>query len=370
MRAPSQVLLLAAWAFCGFVPGASAQDRIVSPEYERAVRLYARGERTAAVAALSDLRPGDLDKQVETLDNAARKAMRCASCLDPLKELPLRAAALLHADRDEMERPAFTGMEHRRVCPGEHARRAGQIASILAYREPESDFSRRFFLAMAQRCQWSFCLLEAEQWGRDALKLFPRHAPLLLTVGATLEEGATLWAPGESGVVADHLRVLAARGERDKRFMEAERFLSQAVAADPALLEARVRLGRVQFRLGRDEDARRTFEEVLRRNGAAPLPYLAHLFLGQVHERAGRSAEAIAEFTKALERDPEAQAAAVALSHALLLTGDTSRARRVLGEGLAHAGRRKTPDAQWRYVASNTERMEELWEELRRETLQ
>src|SRR5687767_2348046 len=122
MRAPSQVFLLAAWAFWGFVAGAPSQDRILSPEYERAVRLYARGERTAAVAALSDLRPGDLDKQVELLDNAARKAMRCASCLDPLKELPLRAAVLLHADRDEMERPSFTGMEHHRGCPGEHAR--------------------------------------------------------------------------------------------------------------------------------------------------------------------------------------------------------------------------------------------------------
>jgi tetratricopeptide (TPR) repeat protein len=146
--------------------------------------------------------------------------------------------------------------------------------------------------------------------------------------------------------------------------------LSDAVAADPALVEARVRLGRVQWRLGEDAAARATLEEAVRRGGAAPVAYLAHLFLGQVWERSGHAEEAIREFTRALELDPQAQAAAVALSQALLSTGDVDGARRVLGQSLAHAGQRVARDAQWDYVASNAALAEDLVEELRQETLE
>src|SRR5688572_20561234 len=101
MRAPSPLHLLAACALWGAVPEASGQDRILSPEYEHALRLYARGERTAAVAALGRLRPAQIDGQIDALEAAARRALRCASCPNPVRELPLKAAAMLHVDRDQ-----------------------------------------------------------------------------------------------------------------------------------------------------------------------------------------------------------------------------------------------------------------------------
>ena len=75
-----------------------------------------------------------------------------------------------------------------------------------------------------------------------------------------------------------------------------------------------------------------TLEEAVRHGGAAPrVAYLAHLFLGQVRERSGRADEAIREFQHARSMlDPQAQAAAVALSQALLSTGDVEGARAVL----------------------------------------
>lgn len=329
---------------------------MVSPDYEALLRRYARGDRATAVEALGRLRASDLDLQIQALQRRAKAVARCPSCRDLLDELPLEAAVLLHADRDEMDRPTAFGTEQPRSCPADNARRAGQIAAILAQRDATRDFARRFFLAMAQRCQWDFCLEAAVQWGRDGIERFPGDASLLLTAGATLEERATL----------EH----APEGERQRRFQEARRHLSDAVAADPNLLEARVRLGRVQWRLGDDEAARLTLEDASARAGDASLLYLAQLFLGQVHERAGRADAAIEAFGRALARDPQSQAAAVALSEALLSRGDLAGARQALESALAHAGRRRERDAHWDYAASNAAWADELFADLREESRQ
>jgi tetratricopeptide (TPR) repeat protein len=372
MRAPSPLVLLVVWSFCGVGLKASARDRILSPEYEEAVFLYARGERALAVAALSRLRSDQTDAQLDILENAARRAARCASCADPVKDLRLRAAVMLHVDRDEDERQAAAGLEPPRTCPGTHMRRAGRIAALIATREPTADFVRRFFLAMAQRSHWYGCLQDAQQWGREGLKLFPGNPALLSTVAAALEEEATLWAPKPVPVGGSHTEEMAAqleaRQERFLRFGQAERLLAQALLADPTLNESRLQLGRVQWKLDKGEVARQTLEEMLRRDGASPSAYLAHLCLGQIHRRSGRTADALQHFTRALTLDPQSQAAAVALSEALLLASDAARAREVLQQALAYAGRRSAPDAHWRSVGRNTARTEELFEALRRET--
>jgi tetratricopeptide (TPR) repeat protein len=347
---------------------------IVSPDYEDLLRRYARGERAAAVAALREMSPGHLDQQVKALQRAGRDAARCPSCPDPLGGLPLKAAVMLHFDRDEAERPLAPGTEQPRLCPAEHARRAGQIAAILAMRESGKHFAKRFFLAMAQRCQWDFCLDAAVAWGRDGLERFARDPLLLLTVGAALEEDATLLAlpstgPGPFRAKAQVTSAEAA-AERRRRFSEARRFLADALLADPASLEARVRLGRVEWRLGEDAAALRTLEDAVRVGGAPRLLSLAHLFLGQVHERAGRVDAATSEFRQALELDPESQAAAVALSHVSWIAGDVEGARHVIERAVALAGKRSRRDAYWDYLVTNALFAEQLVEELRQETLE
>lgn len=345
------MLLLCAVATAGLVA------QVVSVEYEAVLRLYARGERSAALDALVGWPPSDLDRQVRALQRAARAGPPCPSCPDPLEGLPLKAAVMLHADRDVADRPPATGNEQPRLCPAEGAQRAGRIAALLAARGPTRDFARRFFLAMAHHAQWDFCLEAALQWGRNGLDLFPQDPMLLLAVGATLEEQASLGAvPG------------AAWAERARRFREAERTLALAITADPGLAEARVRLGRVQWRLGTDDQAQQTLEEAIRRGGPPQMQYLAHLFLGQAHERVGRLPAAIREFQECLDLEPQSQAAAVALSHALLLQGDHARARDVMRSALGHAGRRTDRDPHWDYVASNAASAGDLWEMLRRET--
>lgn len=329
---------------------------VVSAGYEALIRQYASGERAAAVAALLTWRPGDLDRQVRALQQSS-PGTACPSCPDRIGSLPLKAAVMLHADRDILEHPRTESPEHPRPCPGDHARRAGQIAAILAERDGTRDFARRFFLAVANRSQWDFCLDAAQQWARDGLERFPRDPSLLLALGAALEEKATLGPVPDQAARIFPLRrprgVSDPSGERALWYRNAERALAEAVRADPDLFEARIRLGRVRWRLGLDDSARQTLEEALRRGGAPPLPYLGQLFLGQVLERAGRANDAARAFQEALAFEPQSQAAAVALSHVLLSSGDGLGARRVLEEALGHAGRRPERDPYWDYPSSN-----------------
>jgi tetratricopeptide (TPR) repeat protein len=66
-------------------------------------------------------------------------------------------------------------------------------------------------------------------------------------------------------------------------------------------------------------------------------------------ERAGRANEAARAYEEALALEPQSQAAALALSHLRLSSGDAAGARRVLEQALAHAGRRAESDPYWIY---------------------
>lgn len=352
-------------------PLAAAQLR---PDYVEILRQYARGERTEAVAAVGRWSEHDLQRQVAAIQERVVAAERCPACPNSLEGLPLKAAVMLHADRDEADRPASTEAEQPRPCPGRQARIAGAYAGLLTRIPDTRPFARRFFLAMTLRGQWDFCLEDARRWSREGLDLFPRDPELLLAHGSAHEEGATL----ESGPALARMEgVPAARQDngqsgaraRTKWFQEARRAFAEAAAADPGLVLAQVRLGRVLWRLGEADQARDVLVQAQARTQDLLLRYLAHLFLGQVYEDAGRLADAVTEYRRALEIEPEAQSAAVALSHALRLSGDAAGARQVLGYALSRVGRRSGRDLYWDYIVGNAIHVDEIFSELRRETL-
>jgi len=125
-----------------------------APEYLALLRDYARGERAAAIAGLGALGQRDLERQLGEVQRLVLAAEQCR-CRSPLEGLPLRAAVMLHADRDSAEQPVSSEPEQPRPCPGWQARLAGRYAALLARLPDTRDFARRFFLAMAQRCQWT-----------------------------------------------------------------------------------------------------------------------------------------------------------------------------------------------------------------------
>jgi tetratricopeptide (TPR) repeat protein len=363
-------------------PPAASQP--VNAEYQELVTRYARGERALAVGGLARFSDAELGRIAQAVEaealaaerskaNERSKARERGKAAEPL--IPLRAAVMLHLDLDEAERPEALGTEQPRRCPGRQAAIAARYASLLAWHEETKGFARRFFVALAHSCQWDACLLEAQHWAREGLKLFPRDARLLLAVGSALEESATVWAGGstvENPAVPPRFREAAhaAAGERVARYRQARSFFEDAIASDDGLTLARVRLGRVRWRLGEREAGQAALENAAERSADPQLSYLAHLFLGRVHEDSGRLQQAVEHYRLSLSLDPSAQAAAVALSHALRRAGEVEEAREVLRRALAHAGRRAGRDAYRDYLVGDAVHFRDELAALRQESLQ
>ena len=347
---------------------AGAQPALTRESYFELIRRYARGERAEAVAGLGAWSERDLARQLAGVERAARAAERCPDCPNLLEDLPLRAAVMLHWDRDRAELPSPEGVEQQRQCPGPLARLAGRLARVLARRPASADFARRFFRMVVTSCQWDACFDAAERWAGEAIEVFPRDAELLLARGSVREESATLGTRTPQPTDASSAQALAA-SRRDQGLQKARRDLEDALSIDAGLGLARVRLGRVLWRLGEPEPARQQLEAALQSLRDPDHAYLARLFLGRIHQDAGRLEEAVSEYRLAAAVHPSALSAGVALSNALR-QGDAEGARLVLRQGLRHAGRRQERDPYWDYLVVNAEDLTDLLEALHRESLE
>ncbi len=368
VRAPSTVVLAAAAGLLAIAAPAAADT--VNPDYRELVERYARGERARALAGVARFSGAELTRIAQAVQAATVAAQRDEASGPPL---PLRAAVMLHLDLDEAERPQSSGTEQPRRCPGRQAEIAARYAVLLAASDDSGAFARRFFLALAHRCQWDACLPEAQRWAREGLKLFPRDAEMLLAAGSALEESTTIWngsptveRPGMSAREREGAR--AAAVERAGRYRQAQSLFEQAIAADDGLTLAKLHLGRVQWRLGELEAAQKTLEQLIDRATDPEAAHLARLFLGRVHEDAGRLAPAVEQYRLALSLSPGAQAAGVALSYALRLTGEAAESREVLRRALAYAGRRAHREAYWDYLVDAAVDVEEQLAALREES--
>jgi tetratricopeptide (TPR) repeat protein len=147
---------------------------------------------------------------------------------------------------------------------------------------------------------------------------------------------------------------------------EARSAFEDALEASPRMMEARLRLGHILWRLGRPEPARAALEAVLEDSGDTRLEYLAHLFLGRVLEDARKWTEAETHYRAALAMQPRSEIAAVAVSHVRFLQGDTETAREVLRAGMEGAKRRSDFDPWMPYVITQTPDGLPILDELRR----
>ncbi len=372
--------VLAALTSAGSGTGAAGVDG-AHPTFSRAqwvdlVGRYARGERAQSTADLGAWNERDLVRQVEWVEQAARAAERCPSCPNPLQDIPMRAAVMLHWDRDHAEQPSpMPGeVEQPRRCPGPAAVLAGRLARVLAGKAETSGFARHFFRMVVLQCQWDACFTAAERWASDAVRVFPKDTDLLLARGSIREEVATVGWPGPAPAASPSGAVAAAAADaraRREKLETARQDFADAIAIDPGLGLARVRLGRVLWRLGEAGPARQQLEAAL---ASASLDgdhvYLARLFLGRLDQDAGRLADATREYERAAEVHPSALSAGTALSNVLLLAGDAEGARRALRQGLARAGHRSERDPLWDDPVMDTADLEALRDALYRESLQ
>ena len=337
-------------------------------------RLYAEGDRAAALAGLSEWPEQRIKKHLDALSDSVVSVRKCPSCPTRMafSRFPIRAALLLHAELEIQQQFAPPLSEQLSQCGmGLHSTAIEHLAAILQLLDPQAgDFLKPFYLALAHQAQWSHCFTQSQLWARAGLKRFPKAELLLMALGVATETGAFF-------TVAPAPRTLdmpaSAARERDTRAVQirdawndARQAFEDALAASPKLHEARLRLGRVLWRLGKPEPARAALEGVLADFADARLQYLAHLFLGRVLEDAGQRADAETHYRAALAMQPRSPVAAVAVSHIRFLQGDPDSAREILRAGMETARRRTALDPWMTHLITQTPDGETIFAELRR----
>lgn len=353
---------------------AAAQQVAELPEdYVSMVRLYASGEEASALALLRGWSETRVRQHIDGLKDAVVVIRKCPGCptRPAFSSFPTRAALLLHADLEAQEQLSAPESEQIPACgSGLQAMAVEHLAAILLLIDPDAGaFVKRAYLGMAGRAMWSRCFGEAAGWARSGLRHFPKDSSLLLADGVAAEARAFFTlapAPATMGLTPATLRKRdALKAElRDLR-EKARQSFEEALSSDPNLVEARLRLGRVLWRLGRVEPARAAFEGVLGKPAEAPQQYLAHLFLGRIFEDRGDLKAAEEHYRVALAMQPLSEIAAVAVSHARFLQGDVEGAREQLKSGLAAVQKRRDFDPWVPYLLPQTPSGEAIMAELR-----
>jgi tetratricopeptide (TPR) repeat protein len=334
---------------------ASAAPPDPNAAYKKLVATYAAGHRAAAVAGI-----GALD------DDALRAGVESVRYHPPRY---LLAVLLLHTDRRLLGRSV--DVEAPQGCRSAHTDPARRTAEHLILHVDGIELARRWTIAMALRDQWDGCFPEAVAWIDAGARWFAGDAEVALTRGAIYETLAMLpsRAPTPYAAAAGRARTIGmvALAERKRMLGEARRSLERAVALDPGLDRARVRLARVLWHLGKGAESTPLLEAAIAGSREEDVHHLAHLVLARVRQEAGRHEDAIPEYRAALAVQPDSQAAALGLADALRASGQVEAAREVVEAVLAASGRRRDRQFFWEYRTADARRGEALLDALRDE---
>ena len=342
-----------------------------APSYPELLHQYAAGDRAAAVAELDGFDDGAIARELDALRD--RAGARCPSCDHGAALAALRAAVMLHTDRDELERrPLDVSGERAPSCgPPVHALFAERALVPLLIDEAGREFARRWYLAMGLRSLGDLCFDDGRRFVGAGLKRFARDKELLLTRGLLAEGVATVARLRQLSLGGptprDYDQVRQQQLDGYTALTEAGKSFEQALAADASYEEASLHLGRVRFRLGQLGPALQALGPVVAASHDQERLYLAHLFVGRVHEAAGRNADAERAYENAAVVEPESQAVAMALAHLRLMAGDSGGSREILDRELGRAARRTREDPFWNYQFGLARRADPLFEDLRNE---
>jgi tetratricopeptide (TPR) repeat protein len=280
----------------------------------------------------------------------------------------LRGSAMLHTDaalRVVELHPKDTELFERHLSFARHM--------LHASSPPDDRFVPRWYYSVSL----AFC---DRRYARVAETLLARGRttvpgePTILFASAMVAEiiarGRLISTPDaigfHSSAVDDTARSVQ---QRTGLLNDAVRWLGQALERDDTMLMARLRLGRVETLLGREQDGLVQLDRVLRATTDAAMAYLAALFSGAAHERLRRPEAAEAAYRQAIARFPAGQAAYVALSEVLQRSGKADESREVLNRLLNRAAD-SVREPWWWYLADPpgvaNERLAELRREVRR----
>jgi hypothetical protein len=225
---------------------------------------------------------------------------------------------------------------------------------------------RRWYVATASWMQGR------EQHDTDHLKrarrLFPDDGEVLFLSGCQQEVYASpiIQAVVRSAVLPAGYHVDVPLEGR--ALTDAEAFFRRALAANPELIEGRLRLGHVLLARGKIQEA----ADELRMTAPAPdepvLRYFTALFLGAAEEGLGRFDSAREQYLRAAALYPGAQSPHLALSALTARLGDRSGAwtsmQRVFERSAGSAVRPVVDDPWWNYDVFQARNVETLFRRL------
>lgn len=250
-------------------------------------------------------------------------------------------------------------------------------ASLLLEVEPLGargrSFAQRFYLLAGLVLHWHVEIEAGHRLLTKALQDLPEDPELHTALGSMIEtvaslrtyasppgspEAMTPSSPGYRSEAGGYGGVLPGA-----TLVQAEAHYERALALDPGLDEARLRVAHVRLLEGRAEDALRDLERVATEARQPRQRYLALLFIGYARQKLGDVTGAVAAYRACVAHGPRAQTAFLALGRSLGPLGDPSGAQ----EAFASASAVGAPfDPWWGYRMGQPERFDELVSEIRR----
>ncbi len=274
----------------------------------------------------------------------------------------LETAATAHLEaarlalRSQQPGPAVLQVEAGRM----HIHRV--VLDAGATRAPDHAFAARWLAAGGGVLHAAGDLGSAARYFDFAVGLYPGDTALRLGLGTVQE-----MLGSSSG-----LTYLASHGPPGRGRQDAEsyrrRLLALAVEAyeaslklDPNQPEAWLRLGRTQLLQNRRREAAATLENIRSAKQSPSLLYLACTLLARIEHEAGRAANAERLYLEALAAWPDAQRAALGLSHARWLQGQP------LTTDFLHRPPDRRPDPWTTYSLGQVDRLDASIAGLRKE---
>lgn len=374
-------------------PAAPSRDPLipVHTPYLDLVWKYLDGDTRGAIAELADMRGGGLEERV--FHDLERVTLRViGGGREVIRELGTEqrvqlartwatlahGAALLHLEtgRTMLDSEAYKadrGVEHLGIARHlmDWSYWDGIQLTLKSSKDEESHkrLRRGVYLAIAYILQNHVQLQAVKDHLKTARQQFPDDAEVLLASGSAEELSADIaiirqmQPPAGQRLVEGWRRVL-----RNAGLSNAETFYRAAVARDPQLAEAHLRLGRVLHQRGKLAEARLSLETARDLNPVSELGYLTALFLARLTEDEGHAASAFAQYQEIVKTWPDCHASHVALSRMYEARGDRQAALGALSPLWHDLKDRACPvDPWWAYLYGQAWRLGPLVISLRDE---
>jgi len=333
-----RILLILALAASAAFAGQDRRSNEVSLWY-KLVQDYRQGRSEPAIDALVALSP-----------NATKGLVSSEDLGLPPEEM--NAAALLETEAG-FRAGSLTALSARLSNADLLLRRARkELMRQRRNTRHQDELNRLWSLTVGRKALWLSIVGVADAMLKEACATFPDDAALHLTYGIARETEAFSVDHLAIGDVARFGPNLSPSYQRTGALIQAREAFEHAVALNPALAEARLRLGRVYVLQKDDARAAPHLEQARAVEALPAYRYLASLMLGDVHARRGSIETATELYLGARRLMPNAQSSYVAHAHALRTAGRASEATAVVAEML---GRGVHDDDPWMFYPRGLE---------------